>query len=158
MAKKKSGGATKSLSRKKPNKKKAVHKTKATAPAKTPKRKKTSGKKVQSAAKKRRSAKPAAKEIRSPERSTLAGRIFSTKRSSRGGRASGAAGQAGDTQGLSPRDIADSESVEELVEEGQAYEADAISGVEDALDPDQGEVHTHEVPEDDVPEEYLDED
>ena len=61
-------------------------------------------------------------------------------------------------QGLSPRDIADSESVEELVEEGQAYEADAISGVEDALDPDQGEVHTHEVPEDDVPEEYLDED
>jgi hypothetical protein len=52
----------------------------------------------------------------------------------------------------------DSESVEELVEEGQAYEADAISGVEEALDPDQGEVHTHEVPEDDVPEEYLDED
>jgi hypothetical protein len=47
--------------------------------------------------------------------------------------------------------------VEELVEEGQAREAAAISGVEDAPDPDQAEVRTSEVPEDDVPEEYLDE-
>jgi len=60
-------------------------------------------------------------------------------------------------QGLSRRRIADSESVEELVEEGQAREAAAISGVEDAPDPDQAEVRTSEVPEDDVPEEYLDE-
>jgi hypothetical protein len=49
----------------------------------------------------------------------------------------------------------DSESVEELLEEGQTYEAEAISGVEDALEPDQGEVQTREVPEDDVPEEYT---
>jgi hypothetical protein len=48
--------------------------------------------------------------------------------------------------------------VEELVEEGQAREAAAISGVEDAPDADQGEVRTREVPEDDVPEEYKDED
>jgi hypothetical protein len=48
--------------------------------------------------------------------------------------------------------------VEELVEEGQAREAAAISGVEDALDPDEGEVHTREFPADDVPEEYSDED
>ena len=53
---------------------------------------------------------------------------------------------------------ADSESVEELVEEGQFFEADAISGVEDAPDADEGEVHTKQVPEDDVPPEYLDQD
>ena len=29
-----------------------------------------------------------------------------------------------------------------------------VSGVENALDPDQGEVTTHEVPEDDVPREF----
>jgi hypothetical protein len=48
--------------------------------------------------------------------------------------------------------------VEELLEEGQAREAAAIGGVEDALDPDQAEVRTREVAEDDVPEEYIDED
>ncbi|MFZ0821272.1 MAG: hypothetical protein WAM91_14485 [Candidatus Acidiferrales bacterium] len=50
----------------------------------------------------------------------------------------------------------DSESVEELLEEGQSYEAEIVSGVEDALDPDQDEVRTKEVPEDDVPGEYAD--
>ena len=67
-------------------------------------------------------------------------------------------GEAGDLQGLSNRPTADSESVEELLEEGNASEAEAIQGVENALDADQGEVETHEVPEDDVPEEYLDKD
>jgi hypothetical protein len=33
-----------------------------------------------------------------------------------------------------------------------------IKGVEDAPDPDVAEVHTTEVPEDDVPDEYLDRD
>ena len=61
-------------------------------------------------------------------------------------------------QGLSNRPTADSESVDELLEEGNALEAEAIQGVENALDADQGEVETHEVPEDDVPEEYLDKD
>jgi hypothetical protein len=37
-------------------------------------------------------------------------------------------------------------------------EAEAISGVEDAPDPDVAEVHTKQVPEDDVPGEYLDQD
>ncbi len=60
-------------------------------------------------------------------------------------------------QGLSNRPMANSESVEELVEEGNALEAEAIQGVENALDADQGEVETHEVPED-VPREYLDKD
>jgi hypothetical protein len=67
-------------------------------------------------------------------------------------------GQAGDLQGLSDRPTANSESVEELLDEGNALEADAIQGVESALDADQGEVETHEVPEDDVPQEYLDKD
>ena len=65
-------------------------------------------------------------------------------------------GQSGDLQGLSNRPTANSESVEELLEEGNALEAEAIQGVENALDADQGEVE-HEVPEDDQPE-YLDKD
>jgi hypothetical protein len=67
-------------------------------------------------------------------------------------------GQAGDLQGLSNRPTADSESVEELLEEGNALEAEVVQGVENALDADQGEVETHEVPEDDVPQEYQDKD
>jgi hypothetical protein len=66
-------------------------------------------------------------------------------------------GESGDLQGLSNIESADSESVDELLEEGNAFEADAVKGVEDAGDFDEREVHTHEVPEDDVPEEYLDE-
>ena len=63
-------------------------------------------------------------------------------------------GQAGDLQGLSNRPTANSESVEELLEEGNALEAEAVQGVENALDADRGEVETQEEPEDDVPE-YL---
>jgi len=66
------------------------------------------------------------------------------------------AGQSGDTQGLSDVAEAGSESVEELVEEGQSFEAEVISGVEDAPDADEAELHTREVPEDDVPSEYQD--
>ena len=68
------------------------------------------------------------------------------------------AGQSGATQQNSDTPIADSESVEELAEEGNAFEADAIYGVENARDPDMAEVTTHEIPEDDVPGEYLDND
>ncbi len=70
----------------------------------------------------------------------------------------GSAGQSGATQRIPDTPIADSESVEELAEEGNAFEADAIYGVENAKDPDVSEVSTREVPEDDVPGEYLDED
>jgi hypothetical protein len=65
-------------------------------------------------------------------------------------------GQSGDLQGLSNVQGADSESVDELLEEGNAFEADVVKGVEDAGGADEREVRTHEVPEDDVPEEYLD--
>ena len=53
---------------------------------------------------------------------------------------------------------ADSESVDELVEEGNILEAGAVAGVEEADDQDTREAHTHEVPEDDVPDEYLEKD
>lgn len=64
------------------------------------------------------------------------------------------AGQSGDLQQLSDLADAGPESVEELVEEGNASEAAAIEGVEDALPADEAEVRTREVPEDDVPPEY----
>lgn len=67
----------------------------------------------------------------------------------------GSAGQSGDTQGLSDEAEAGPESVLELIEEGQSFEADAISGVENAPDADAGEVRMKQVPEDDVPSEYL---
>ncbi|HEV3513907.1 MAG TPA: hypothetical protein VGS05_19525 [Candidatus Sulfotelmatobacter sp.] len=70
----------------------------------------------------------------------------------------GAFVQSGDLEGLSRAEQADSESVDELVEEGNAFEAGAVAGVEEADDQDTREVHTHEVPEDDVPDEYLDKD
>jgi len=44
--------------------------------------------------------------------------------------------QSGDTQGLSNAEQANSESVEELAADGQSFEAAAVSGVEDADDPD----------------------
>jgi hypothetical protein len=68
------------------------------------------------------------------------------------------AGQSGDTQQISNIPDADSESVEELVEEGNSFEAGVIEGVEDVPDADVAEVTTREVPEDDVPEEYRDQD
>jgi hypothetical protein len=54
-------------------------------------------------------------------------------------------GQSGDGQGLSPVADADTESVEELVDTGQAFEADVVSGVEDAADHPEQAVRTHEI-------------
>jgi len=63
-------------------------------------------------------------------------------------------GQSGDLLGLSNTASADSESVDELIEEGNAFEAEVVAGVEAADTGD--EVRTQEVPEDDVPGQYLD--
>jgi hypothetical protein len=71
-----------------------------------------------------------------------------------GGLGARSGGQSGDLQGLSGVEGAGSESVKELLEEGNAFEAEVVKGVGDADDSDGGEVVTHEVPEDDVPEEY----
>ena len=68
-----------------------------------------------------------------------------------------ATGLSGDLQGLSRTPGADSESVSELVEEGNPFEAEIVDAVESADDKTK-EVRTREVPEDDVPEEYLDKD
>ncbi len=84
-----------------------------------------------------------------------AARTYRTVSSREKGTGPGSAGQSGDTQGLSDLAEAGSESVEELVEEGQFFEAELISGVENAPDADEGEVRTKQVPEDDVPTEYL---
>jgi hypothetical protein len=63
----------------------------------------------------------------------------------------------GDLQGISNVEDVDSESADELLEEGQSFEAGIISGVEKAGN-EESEVVTHEVLEDDVPLEYDDED
>jgi hypothetical protein len=64
----------------------------------------------------------------------------------------------GDYGGVSTVAGADSESADELLEEGQTFEAGIVSGVEDAPDADQGPVRTREISQDDVPEEYDDKD
>jgi hypothetical protein len=86
----------------------------------------------------------------------IPGRADSIEVVSYGRRGLGArsAGQSGDTQGISAAVRTDSESVEELLEEGQSFEAEVVAGVENAPEPDESEVRTKEVPEDDVPEEY----
>jgi hypothetical protein len=63
-----------------------------------------------------------------------------------------------DSQGLSDVERADSESVGELLEEGNTFEAGVVRGVEQAEDADEREVRTREFPEDDVPAEYIDKD
>lgn len=55
------------------------------------------------------------------------------------------AGQSGDIEGLPTIATGDSESVAELVEEGQDLEAEKVSGVVNAPDPDEAEVRTHAV-------------
>jgi hypothetical protein len=74
------------------------------------------------------------------------------------GRGPHSAGQSGDTQGLAADSLVDTESVKELLEEGQSFEAEVLDGVENALDPDQAEVYTREVIQDDVPDEYHEKD
>lgn len=58
----------------------------------------------------------------------------------------GSAGQSGDTQGLAEDSEAAPESVEELMEDDQAYEADFVEGVEDAGDHPERPVRSHEDP------------
>jgi hypothetical protein len=70
----------------------------------------------------------------------------------------GSAGQSGDIQGLSDTEDTSSESVTELLEEGQYFEAAVISGIENAPPADISQVKTRQVPEDDVPAEYIEED
>lgn len=103
---------------------------------------------------------PAKKEIATtkPASRKPSGRQESSRYGAHEARSKGlgyrSAGQSGEVDGLSNVADADSESVKDLIEEGQAFEAEVVSGVEDAPDPDEAEVTTEEVPEDDVPPKY----
>jgi N utilization substance protein A len=55
-------------------------------------------------------------------------------------------GQSGDVTGLDEEPEAGPDSVEDLVETGQYYEAEVIEGIEDAPPADEAEVTTHERP------------
>jgi hypothetical protein len=136
-------------------KKKTTKKAKKTAhrkvtPTKAKKRSKklTKKKSAPKGAEKRRIA--AKKQPRKKSKNVGELAFSSEHRGSRSG------AQSGDLQGLSRLEAADSESVDELIQEGNAFEADVVAGVERADDTDEQEVRTHEVPEDDVPGEYLD--
>lgn len=158
MARKKTARKKKTVSRKKPTLKKAA------ARKVTPARKKTTKKaapkklaaKGKSAAKKKSSVKKKPSRRKATRR--RADVVNPVTPSGLRGLGAASGGQSGDTQGLSRRSYDDSESVEELLEEGQYAEAEAVSGVENAPDADQGEVRTTQFPEDDVPEEYQNED
>ena len=146
--------ATKKKTRKKSAKSKITARKK-TAPVKTAKRpKKVAKKKL---APKKSTPKKAEKKKTSAKKQTRkkSGRTGALSFTTQGPR-SRSGEQSGDLQGLSGLEAADSESVDELLEEGNAFEADVVAGVESADNADEKEVHTHEVPEDDVPEEYLD--
>ena len=56
--------------------------------------------------------------------------------------------------GLSNEETAGSQSEAELAEEGQFFEAEAVSGLE-RPSPDEAAVRTHEGKNDDVPREYA---
>jgi hypothetical protein len=158
--------ATKKKTKKKPAKAKKtaakkVTRTKVQAKKRgTPKKlaKKKSAPKV--AAKKRAVGKKAAggKILGAARKKTRARRERPAAAFSRERPESRSGEQSGDLQGLSNIEGADSESVDELLEEGNAFEAGIVRGVEEAEDQGEQEVRTREVPEDDVPEEYLDKD
>ena len=157
MARKKPARKKKSVSRKTSAAKSAAKKK---APAKKKAAKKAAGKRLVAKKKKSAAKKTAAKKRPVAKKATRrrAEVINPITPSGRRGLGAASGGQSGDTQGLSRKSYDDSESVEELMEEGQYMEAEAVSGVENAPDADQGEVRTKQFPEDDVPEEYQNED
>ena len=135
---------------KKSGKKKAASKSRISANAKL------SAKGKKKSAPKRRTA-PKKRVSRSRQTAMGSQNVETVQMKPRALRARAGAG-GGDFGGVSTAESVDSESADELLEEGQAFEAGIVSGVEDAPDADQGPVKTREVPEDDVPEEYLDKD
>ena len=158
MARKKPARKKKTVSRKKPTLKKAAARKATSARKKTTKKAapKKLAAKGKSAAKKKSSVKKKPSRRKATRR--RADVVNPVTPSGLRGLGAASGGQSGDTQGLSRRSYDDSESVEELLEEGQYAEAEAVSGVENAPDADESEVHTREVLEDDVPEEYTDRD
>jgi hypothetical protein len=140
---------------KKQSKKQVKNKVKAKVSAKA----KLTAKAKSSAKKKgaRRIAKPRARAGRPREMAAGSKSVETVSVKPKALRARAGAG-GGDFGGVSTVESVDSESADELLEEGQTFEAGVVSGVEDAPDADQGPVRTHEVSQDDVPEEYDDKD
>jgi hypothetical protein len=134
-------------------KKKTVKKTKKKTAPRKPKKLAKQAKPAPKLALKKTAKKKAAKKR--PRGKANSSELVGYKQKGLGSRTGG---QSGDVQGISSRGSIDSETVTELLEEGQTFEAEAVSGVENAADPDVSEVVTHELPEDDVPEEYQDKD
>jgi hypothetical protein len=156
--------------------KKSKKKSKKKMSASSPHRKRTPAKSGKRSGNKRSAAKRPLKKKRQKEVSApkkAAGRAAAKRKGASGGGLRGRSRKAdlaypqvesssgvlsGDLQGISKAEGADSESVDELLEEGNPFEAGVVEGVENADDEDQREVHTHETSEDDVPDEYLDKD
>jgi hypothetical protein len=67
----------------------------------------------------------------------------------------GSAGQSGDTQGLSDQEDVENESVRELAEEGQYFEASLVDAIENAPPADAGAMRPRGRAEDDLPPEYA---
>jgi hypothetical protein len=66
------------------------------------------------------------------------------------------AGQSGDIQGLSGKEDVENESVRELQEEGQFFEASVVEGIENRAFEEEGEVRVRRRSEDDLRPEYTD--
>jgi hypothetical protein len=135
------------MKKKKSGKKKAASKSRVSAKAKL-----SANRRKKKAAAKRRTT-PRRQVGRSRQVAMGSQNVETVQMKPRALRARAGAG-GGDFGGVSTVESVDSESADELLEEGQAFEAGIVSGVEDAPDADQGPVKTREVPEDDVPEEY----
>jgi hypothetical protein len=144
--------ASKNKKKSKPTKSKKTHRQKP-APNRRPTKKVTAIKKTsvkRAAGRKKKALKKERVRGKSENPDTV---VFEPK-----GLGAGSGGQSGDLQGLSNLAGADSESVDELLEEGNAFEAEVVKGVQDVRDADEDEIRTHEVPADDVPDEYLEKD
>jgi hypothetical protein len=143
------------MSKRKTNRKKNQKKRKPIAAKKLAKRAKVAAKK-KAAVKSKPS--PARKTVRRQATVQIGNQSVETVSLKPKGLGTRAGVGAGDFQGVSIAQDVDFESPEELLEEGQAFEAGVVSGVEKAGNADEAEVTTHEVPQDDVPGEYKDRD
>lgn len=142
-------------------KKKPVAKSKAAPAKKSVRSKKAAPKKAAPAKAAARAKRPAARRAtgrapRSRVPSSLGGSLGEITAPARPGFGPSAGGQSGDIEDLPDTATVDSESVEELAAEGQDFEAEIVDAVEGAPDPDESEVKTRQVPDNDVPEEYED--
>jgi hypothetical protein len=143
------------MSKKKTSRKKSQKKQKRAPAKKVARRAKVAAKKKAAV---KRKTRPKKKTVRRQATVQIGSQSVDTVSLKAKGLGTRAGVGAGDLQGVSIAQDVDFESAEELLEEGQAFEAGVVSGVENAGNADGAEVTTHEVPQDDVPGEYNDRD